>query len=1100
MAADALALTLRLSLSSAADQALVVQSVRGHERLNEPFRYRAEVLSEELDLDATRGAEASLAIEDHEGRERFIHGVVEELSVRPTHWEDRYLYELVIVPEASLLRHRHGYALFQAMSVPDIVRQVLARAGLPEERFEWSLARTYAARDLCCQYDESEWDFVNRLLEDEGIAYRFDHAEDRHVMVFNDENRSAPRAEPDPLVFDPAHDALLSARAHDLAVCAQATVSRVEVGDFDGWSPARDLRARAQAADRLEREHYEYPAGHRDEAGARRNAQARLDTLRAERRTIELETNAMRATCGQRASITGASVPVPDGLIVATELAIAPAGDRWTVVSSLRLIPIEHAYRPARRTPRPRVVGVQTARVTGPAGQESHVDERGRVKVQFHWDRYAQLDDRSSAWIPVAHGQTTGSVALPRVGWEVLVEHQDGDPDRPIVTGRVYNSHWPPPYPLPEWRTVTAHRSDSLPGRAVINEVRFEDRAGREHVSVSAGRDLREVAVLRRDALVHHDERREIGVARSEVVGVLQARHYEARADDSVGAAQTLFVGHDRSVDVGAALSRSVQGDQHSTIGRLDVALVGDETPGALYSLLRPADEGAGEIVWRGVRDLVLRAQTVVADHTSRCGSAQEVLTSEEPSLTSVLGQVVGRLTDAPDRAPDPPPPEEAQEEGEAPARRARGGGRRRRRWRVLAGPRFLSEEDEHQLDALYGDELRSATPVGALGEGALDAFIGTDEERERERREESSFLDGFGPVLSHFGEVSRALGGARERTRETAQHARQAASIAQGARGLVSGGNPLEMLGSLGEGLGEGSASEPEGPFGFLERVVPDFEQAERAIEVFTRVRSLFQSVLGEDLHAVRVEAPVAPEVEWSPPHFAASAAEALMRGAAVANDAPSRRRDDEDDELESDDDDLDDEEEVEHDDEREEEEQEPEPRAEPRAEAEPGPEGTGMWSSDIGGDCLETIAGVHVLGARQAQLGVGANAAEIAGLARIEAVGESWLERAQGGKTETYGAYVVTAAEGVDLTTQGTHRTVVSGEARVRVGGALTVEAGGSMRWRASELRLDGAQRVVFECGAARVVIDASGLSITGTEIIVRGSVIGVDSPALG
>ena len=213
MAQDLLALRARVHLA-AARGGCWFRSIVGTEAVSRPFQYELEVLAEDIDLDAARASEALLELADVDGRERTVHGVVEGISVSPTEWEDRNLYRLSLVPEPYLLRHRHGFRIFQALSVPDICRRVFEGAGLPSERFEWRLSASYAPRELCVQYDESEWDFVSRLCEAEGIWYRFEHRTDGHTMVFGDDSARTPRIDSSPLPFAFAHTAALGARAY----------------------------------------------------------------------------------------------------------------------------------------------------------------------------------------------------------------------------------------------------------------------------------------------------------------------------------------------------------------------------------------------------------------------------------------------------------------------------------------------------------------------------------------------------------------------------------------------------------------------------------------------------------------------------------------------------------------------------------------------------------------------------------------------------------------------------------------------------------------------------------------------------------------------
>ncbi len=652
MAQDLLALRARVHLAAARGECWF-RSIVGTEAVSRPFQYELEVLAEDIDLDAARASEALLELTDVDGRERIVHGVIEEISVSPTEWEDRNLYRLVLVPEPYLLRHRHGFRIFQALSVPDICRRVFEGAGLPSERFEWRLSASYAPRELCVQYDESEWDFVSRLCEAEGIWYRFEHRADGHTMVFGDDSARTPRIESSPLPFAFAHTAALGARAYAAHDGLVSVEDHVSLDDYDRLRPSQDLAAEAHADSDSEREWYEYPGDYADVATGRRLARTRLDEIRARHHTIDIETTAFDAVAGKRVVVVGAPMDVPDGFIVESRLAVGRGADeeQWGVHSTLTLIPETQPFRPPRRTPRPRATGVQTARVTGPAGEEVHVDEYGRVKVQFHWDRDAQLDEHTSCWVPVAQGQTTGAIMHPRVGWEVVVEFREENPDRPIVTGRVYNPFFPPPHALPERKTVTAHRSDSLPGRERINEIRFEDLAGDEHIAVTAGYDLREVTVVDRRVTVHRHENREVGANRAETVGVLQRVRAARNLSDRVGLTQTVFVGNNRVSMVRRSASEQIQNDLSHTVGSLAFVQVGAGVPGRVQTLLQQSEEGPAHVMLESLEPLLESVRDAAGEDASDAGRAQQLFEETDLPPTYVLGPVLGGLTRGPEMA-----------------------------------------------------------------------------------------------------------------------------------------------------------------------------------------------------------------------------------------------------------------------------------------------------------------------------------------------------------------------------------------------------------------------------------------------------------------
>src|SRR5262249_36138312 len=271
-----------------------------------------------------------------------------------------------------------------------------------------------------------------------------------HQMRLADASDSAPALDPSSLSF--VHDGELhgeAVRVFDWRARARASVSKVTLNDYDMLRPSLDLSARAKAKDAIDREWYQYPGRYSVPAEGQRLAKTRLEELRSGRLTASAQTNALAAQPGKAFSLQGH--PFGDAKYLITGIALllrsdredssGPLVDRGDAAFRLQMevVPSGQPFRPPRCTPRPRILGMQTARVTGPSGEEIHCDEHGRVKLQFHWDRDGKLDDKSSCWVRVSQAHTTGSVMIPRIGWEVGVEFLDGDPDRPLCMGRLYN-------------------------------------------------------------------------------------------------------------------------------------------------------------------------------------------------------------------------------------------------------------------------------------------------------------------------------------------------------------------------------------------------------------------------------------------------------------------------------------------------------------------------------------------------------------------------------------------------------------------------------------------------------------------------------------
>ncbi|MFL5292375.1 MAG: type VI secretion system Vgr family protein [Myxococcales bacterium] len=569
------------------DGPAVVHAVRGREEVSRAFRYQIDLEAPEIRVEEIRGSTALLALEDEAGRVRHLSGVVFRLEQLASDGAaGRFRYRLHLVPSTYLLSLRHGFRIFQELSAPDVVRTVVEHAGL-SRRLRFELAGSYPERAFCVQYDETEWDFLCRLLEEEGIWFRFDQTAEGNAMVVADVSGTSARPEGGAsslaFVADPAlHGTAL--RAWGVVQGSRASVGKAVVGDYDFSRPSLDLECDASAADGHGTS-FEYPARAFAKADTRRLARSRLEELRSRRRTIRFATNALALQAGQRVEITDHPSASGEYFVTAISLhvrleqenATTPLVEAGEVEGWLEVeaVPADQPFRPARVTPRPRVPGPQTARVTGPAGEEIHCDEHGRVKLQFHWDRDGKLDDKSSAWIRVAQPHTTGSVTIPRMGWEVLVDFLEGDPDRPVCTGRLFNTLFPPSYDLPAQKTVTAHRSNSSPGAAGANELRFDDAPGTQQVLLNAQRDLQIVAAEKKTVRVGKEQSLTIGASNHEKVSAGEEISVKGSESRGIGGAQTISAGT-RKIEVNGAAAEEVKGSYTLQVSGIEMVKVGN--------------------------------------------------------------------------------------------------------------------------------------------------------------------------------------------------------------------------------------------------------------------------------------------------------------------------------------------------------------------------------------------------------------------------------------------------------------------------------------------------------------------------------------------
>ncbi len=481
---------------------LVVRSVRGTETVSEPFAYTVELESGNgaLPLQSAVGTAMSIGIMRTGAGPRWIHGIVTRFAQTPgTLRTARYRAELR--PWLWLLTLRADCRIFQGKSatVPAILETLFAG-----QSFKSALKATYAPREFCVQYRETAFDFASRLMEEEGISYFFRHGQDGHTLILVD----------DPEGFDPCPElatANLRPGATDeelddaVTACTlehAVATDRVVLDDYNFQVPATPLLA-SSAGEQKTNVVFDYPGRYTAKADGER-----LARLRWEARTAGVPRLLGRGTCrgfvaGHRFTLAGHARADANTAYVLRTLSLRVDQNRYA--NTFEAFPAGTAFRPEPRTPRPVIAGTQTAVVVGKQGEEIWTDSYGRVKVQFHWDRVGVKDENSSCWVRVAQGwagKGWGSVVLPRVGQEVVVTFLDGDPDRPLVTGCVYNGAQTPPYALPGAQTRSTFHSSSSPGGAAYNEIRFEDKKDVEEVFLHAGRDLTVEVVHNRAATV----------------------------------------------------------------------------------------------------------------------------------------------------------------------------------------------------------------------------------------------------------------------------------------------------------------------------------------------------------------------------------------------------------------------------------------------------------------------------------------------------------------------------------------------------------------------------------------------------------------------
>jgi type VI secretion system secreted protein VgrG len=537
---------------------LPVREARGREAVNETFALEVALRlpdGVELDPDALVRTEAAVALV-REATERTISGIVTDILVEETD-EGRPELQVTLEPAFALCRYRSNIKAYRDKTALDIVGEVLGEDGV-----SFSLrAAPGAVRPYTVQHRETDFHFVSRLLEEEGLFYFFDEA---GTMVIGDSAGAYDAA--GPAAFKPA----AGLDEHEEGVFAMGAAGRagaamVTLGDFTIDAPSAPLLVSAGGG--AGPEYYDFPGEYEDAGVGQSIAERTADAFDLRRRGYAGDAAVPSFAPGRTFVLTGSPEGVEDGEYAVTVVTHELDVERGGFHTEFEAVDGDRPARPLLRHHEPVLPNPVTGIVTGPPGEDVHTDELGRVKVWFHWDRLQPRDDQCSHWVPVIQDNTGHSVGIPRVGWEVLVHFLEGDPDRPVVLGRVYNAEDKFYRKLPEDKTVTALRSLSSPTHSGTNLIEIEDKAGREHIQVFAERD--------QDVVVRGDKREHVMVTESRSVGRNERIeiggdervHVGERASVAVVGDQQLEVGGDRERRVGGADSQSTAADRSLTIG-----------------------------------------------------------------------------------------------------------------------------------------------------------------------------------------------------------------------------------------------------------------------------------------------------------------------------------------------------------------------------------------------------------------------------------------------------------------------------------------------------------------------------------------------------
>ena len=671
-------LTIKTSLGP---DVLAVRTANIQEQISRLSQIDVELSSENgsIDFDKVVGHNATLRLDVGQKDKRFFNGIVSRM-VQLANKGGYARYRATIMPWLWLLTRTSDCRIYQEKSVPDIIEDVFKRHGFSSTDYQLKLSATYSPKEYCVQYRETDFNFVSRLMEQEGIYYFIQHDDGKNVLVLADSiSAHKPFNGYAEVIFHELEKGATGREAvTDWTVEKELQPVACAQTDYDFKKPKTSLLTSSNITRKYGKAEYEifdYPGEYIDHGDGQRLADVRLNEFQTQYEVLHGHASARglapgctfklknhpRGDQNREYLITGVSLHLDPGAF--STHAEHNGADFCTC--SFSCIDSAQQYAPERVTPKPIVQGPQTAIVVGPSGEEIHTDAHARVKVHFHWDRHDKSDENSSCWVRVSQfwaGKEWGSIHIPRMGQQVIIEFLEGDPDRPIITGRVYNADQVPPYGLPANKTQSGLKSRSSKGgsTANFNEIRFEDKKGSEQLYVHAEKDQDnivendETTKIGHDRMeqVDHDEiitighdqtetvknnrvvniganhTEEIGQAMNITVGSTLTEMVAVNYAETVGAAMELTVGAALAITVGAAMAETVGGAKVESVG-----LAKSENVGGNRSLNVGGDKN--ETIAKN------RVVSVAKDQKTTIGGQQKIAVTKESILNAKKVQIV---------------------------------------------------------------------------------------------------------------------------------------------------------------------------------------------------------------------------------------------------------------------------------------------------------------------------------------------------------------------------------------------------------------------------------------------------------------------------
>lgn len=623
------------------EDVLLLRALTGSETVSHLFQFDLDLLSENdsITLRDLVGKNVTTTITGADGTERHWNGFISRFS--QGHRTKRFTsYHAEMVPWLWFLTRTADCRIFQKKKVPDIIKQIFDDLGFKD--YEFRLYGDFAPREYCVQYRETDFDFVSRLMEEEGICYFFQHDKRKHVLILaNDPAAHDPCPGQEKARYDSRNNIAYEDVITELRYEEEFRPGGWAHTDYNFETPSTSLAISVKGKNPYEI--YDYPGEYGARGEGDRYARIRLQEQTAAGALVEGGGSCRYFTAGHKFTLEDhyrADLNQPYLLTsirhtanLGTEYEPSSGADEeFTYQNTFQCIPFSIPFRPARVTPHPSVRGCQTAVVVGPAGEEIYTDKHGRVKVQFHWDREGKRDESSSCWVRVSHpwaGQGWGAISIPRIGQEVIVDFLEGDPDQPIIVGRVYNAEQMPPFGMPAGAVVSGVKSNSTKGGGGYNEISLNDTKGTELINIHAQYDQQKK--------VEHDERVDVGNDRTEHVGHNETITIDNNRTEKVGVNEDITIGSNRTEKVGSNEKISIGANRTETVGSNESITIGanrTENVAANETITIGANRTENVNANETVTVALLRTHNVGVNDMLNVGAANEVSVGGVQAIT----------------------------------------------------------------------------------------------------------------------------------------------------------------------------------------------------------------------------------------------------------------------------------------------------------------------------------------------------------------------------------------------------------------------------------------------------------------------------------